>query len=365
MGKAESDGNKQFRCEQCAGEMSFSPGSHTQACSYCGHENHIEVADEEVRELDFHAYLSSVQADEDTYEPVTVHCDGCGATTTLEDNVVSEDCPYCGSNLVHEGGSEKLIKPKSLLPFHVTHDNAQESFKTWLKSLWFAPNALKKRARAENKMAGVYVPYWTYDCQAYTHYRGERGDYYHVTETYRTTVNGKSVTRTRQKRKTRWTHVSGSVWDRFDDVLVLASRSLPKRYTEKLEPWDLQNLVPYQDDYLSGFRAESYQVDLEEGFVEAKEVMHEKIVSTIHRDIGGDRQRIHSTTTRHDDLTFKHILLPVWVSAYRYADKSYRFLINARTAEVQGERPYSWIKITLAILFVIAVIIGIIAATHS
>jgi hypothetical protein len=231
--------------------------------------------------------------------------------------------------------------------------------------LWFAPNALKKRARAENKMSGVYVPYWTYDCQAYTRYHGERGDHYYVTETYRTTVNGKSVTRTRQKRKTRWTRVSGTVWDNFNDVLVLASRSLPKRYTEKLEPWDLRNLVPYQDDYLSGFRTESYQVDLEEGFVEAKEIMHEKILSTIHGDIGGDRQRVHNMTTRHDDLTFKHILLPVWVSAYRYANKSYRFLINARTAEVQGERPYSWVKITLAILFVIAVIAGIILATHS
>jgi Zn finger protein HypA/HybF involved in hydrogenase expression len=128
MGETESSDNKQFRCEQCGGEMSFSPGNHTQACGYCGHENRIDVVDEDVRELDFHAYLSSAQTGEDTYEPVTIHCDGCGATTTLEDNVVSEDCPYCGSNLVHKGGSEKLLKPKSLLPFHVTHDSAQESF---------------------------------------------------------------------------------------------------------------------------------------------------------------------------------------------------------------------------------------------
>ncbi|MBV9774716.1 MAG: hypothetical protein JO040_12240, partial [Gemmatimonadetes bacterium] len=78
-------------------------------------------------------------------------------------------------------------------------------------------------------------------------------------------------------------------------------------------------------------------------------------------DIGGDEQRIHSTDTRYDDVTFKHILLPVWISAYRYREKVYRRLVNARTGEVQGERPWSWIKIALLVLFVAAlVIVGVV-----
>ncbi|HRA24683.1 MAG TPA: hypothetical protein PLK52_14030, partial [Usitatibacteraceae bacterium] len=63
------------------------------------------------------------------------------------------------------------------------------------------------------------------------------------------------------------------------------------------------------------------------------------------RDIGGDQQRIHSVSTRYSGVKFKHVLLPVWISAYRYRDKAYRFLINGQTGEVSGESPKSWWKI--------------------
>ena len=35
-------------------------------------------------------------------------------------------------------------------------------------------------------------------------------------------------------------------------------------------------------------------------------------------DIGGDRQRIHAIDTDVRNVTFKHILLPVWMAAYKY-----------------------------------------------
>ena len=114
---------------------------------------------------------------------------------------------------------------------------------------------------------------------------------------------------------------------------------------DRLEPWGLSDLVPYQSQYLSGFRAESYQVGLEEGFNEARKQMDGPIRDSIRSDIGGDEQRIQSMRSSFSDITFKHILLPVWISAYRYRNKSFRFLVNARTGEVQGERPWSWMKI--------------------
>jgi hypothetical protein len=40
----------------------------------------------------------------------------------------------------------------------------------------------------------------------------------------------------------------------------------------------------------------------------------------------------------------------VWITAYRFRQTVYRVLVNARTGEVQGERPWSWIKITLFVL---------------
>ena len=97
-------------------------------------------------------------------------------------------------------------------------------------------------------------------------------------------------------------------------------------------------------------------MDIVEGLGMAKEQMVPVIRTTIHRDIGGDEQRIYTMNTSYNNITFKHILLPIWISSYRYKDKLYRFLINGQTGEVQGERPYSTIKIILAVLAVIAVI---------
>ncbi len=354
---------KRFPCRSCGAKLTFDPTADSLTCEYCGHVNPIPKSEEQIQELDLLAHLSQTYQDEPATETPTITCDACAAEFSFSGDQSSGQCPFCGSNVVHESGSTRKIKPKSLLPFAVNRDQAYGFFQQWLGKLWFAPNALKQYARSKtNKLAGMYVPYWTYDAKTTTFYRGQRGDDYYVTRTYTTTVNGKRVTRTRRVRKTRWTYVTGTVWVDFDDILVLASRSLPRQYTEKLEPWDLQNLQPYQDEYLAGYSAESYQVTLEEGFGEARSIMEDGIRAEIRRDIGGDHQRIHQTKTQYDGLTFKHILLPVWVSAYRFRDKVFRFLVNARTGEVQGERPWSWVKISLlaaAILVVIAVCVWV------
>ena len=124
-------------------------------------------------------------------------------------------------------------------------------------------------------------------------------------------------------------------------MLVLASTSLPKKFTYALEPWDLSALEPYSPEYLAGFRAEGYSVELKDGFTEARAYMDRVIERDVKFDIGGDRQHIHQLDTKLGDLTFKHILLPVWLAAYMDRDKTYHFVVNGRTGQVQGERPYS------------------------
>ncbi len=212
------------------------------------------------------------------------------------------------------------------------------------------------RAAESNGVKGVYIPAWTYDSNTETDYTGERGVDYQETETYTDYENGKPVTRTRTVTKTRWYPVRGHVRNTFQDVLVLASESLPRKHADKLAPWDLKNLTPYTDDYLSGFVAESYQIDLPHGFDRAREIMEPTIRQTICSDIGGDHQRIGSTNTAYNDIKFEHLLLPIWISAYRYLEKTYQFLVNARTGEVQGERPWSVWKIVLLVVTILAVI---------
>jgi hypothetical protein len=110
---------------------------------------------------------------------------------------------------------------------------------------------------------------------------------------------------------------------------------------------------------LAGFKAQRYQVELADGFEKAKEVMGAEIQEVVRKDIGGDEQRIYRIQTEYSAETFRHLLLPVWIGAYRFQGKVYQVLVNARTGDVQGERPYSVIKITLlsaAILLVVIVL---------
>lgn len=347
---------RQFKCKQCGARLEFAPGEQALVCPYCTARNEIEAPAAPVGELDFEAALARAEDAAVTHEVLTVKCKECGAESTLPPNVTSAPCPFCGSGLVSTAESRKAIKPGAVLPFHVKREQAGAAFAKWIAKLWFAPSDLRRLAKVEGTLNGVYVPYWTYDCDTTTDYVGQRGEVYYTTETYTTTVNGRPQVRTRQVRHVRWYPASGRVSNSFDDVLVRATTSLPAKQLDALEPWDLANLVPYRDEYLSGFRTDSYQVDLAGGFTAAQAIMEPRILATIRADIGGDEQRILSWQAEYRDITFKHVLFPVWISAYRYRSKIYRLLVNARTGEVQGERPWSVAKIAGLVLAVIAAI---------
>lgn len=336
-----------FPCKGCGADLKFAPGSTELICPYCGSRETIAGPSETVEELDFHAALSEAEKESVTEERLSARCPACGAETTLDPNLASALCPYCGGQLDGRSQSVRVFRPKSLLPFVVKKEEAHKRFRDWISGLWFAPGTLKKNAQS-GSLQGIYLPYWTFDSSVTTRYTGQRGTYYYVTETYTETVNGRSVTKQRQVRRTRWTDVSGVVKNLFDDVLVQAASSLPQDKVEKLEPWDLEQLVPYQNEYIAGFKCQNYSVGLPDAFKQATVKMMEEVRVTVQRDIGGDEQRVGRLSPDFQNITFKHILLPVWLSAYRHGEKVFRFLINARTGEVQGERPWSWAKILLA-----------------
>ena len=352
----ETEGVRQFPCTQCGAKVEFAPGTDALACPYCG--NHVEIAasDQAIEEHDFlEAASASLGDGAETEEVSSVRCQSCAALVEPSPSHEAFPCPYCGSSIVATAKSQRLLKPQALLPFKIPRGRATELFRSWIIGLWFAPNALKQMARLEGRLQGLYTPYWTYDADTVSRYTGQRGDNYTVTRTRTVTRDGKRVTETYQDTEIRWRPASGTVRRDFDDMLVCGSKSLPRDLAEALEPWDLGNLTPYADEYLSGFLAERYQIDVKGGWIRATERMDDVIRHDVERDIGGDHQRIHSLDTRHSEITFKHVLLPMWICSYRYRDKIYRFLVNARTGEVQGQRPWSWVKITLTALVAIAI----------
>ncbi|MBI2721132.1 MAG: hypothetical protein HYX39_03045 [Bacteroidetes bacterium] len=348
-----------IKCKNCGADLKFAAGSQSLNCGYCNTNNEIIIPETVIAENDFNYFLDQHAALNEQQTLSTVKCDSCGASTTLAPNVTSSNCPYCDTPQVIKNASTcSVIKPAYMLPFKIVRNDAKNEFIKWVNSLWFAPNKLKDYAKSSaEKLKGVYMPYWTYDTNTDSTYYGLRGEYYYETQSYRD-ANGN--VQTRQVQRTAWFPASGTVNNSFDDLLVCASNSLPQKLVSELEPWDLPELVSYNDKFLAGFITESYQTQLKEGFEIAKGNMQAAIKTSVKSDIGGDVQQIQSLNTNYNDIKFKHILLPLWISAYRYNNKVYRFTVNARTGEVQGERPYSAIKIFFFVLAILAILgIGI------
>jgi DNA-directed RNA polymerase subunit RPC12/RpoP len=362
LSKAPPKG-KLFPCLNCGAKVEFDPRERALKCPYCGHTTAVEGNGGAVEERDFNEYASKLvkgRAGGIAGRSTQVKCSGCGATVLLEDKVVTDECPFCGTHLKNEPEAvEGMIPPESLIPFRLDLRAARGAFEKWLSGLWFAPSALKNLANL-GQLTGVYVPYWTYDAMTYTKYTGMRGDDYQETEYYtERDANGNEVQKSRTVTRTNWYPVSGEVQHFFDDVLVCGSKTIKEHLIDGMAPWETGELEPFQDAFLAGLKTERYAVDLKQGLRVAKEKMQPVIEQLIREDIGGDHQRITGTDTRYLGVTFKHCLLPVWVAHYRFSDKLFHILINGRTGKVSGERPYSFWKI-FGLVAIIVLVIGLI-----
>ena len=364
--------SRELPCRNCGASLTFQPGMGRLVCPFCGAENEIEGsgrsvspwgvrtgADTGVTELDFENALKTLsQAGEsEAEETATLRCPGCGAEVSMDATTLADECPFCATPLARAPKqTHRHPKVQAVLPFALDQREAKARMMGWLSSLWFAPNKLKQYARAGRPLSGVYLPHYTYDAIGDADYHGQRGDAYYVTRTR--TVNGKM--QSYQERRIRWRPVSGHVRHVFDDVLVPASENAGAGQPEYGgRSWDLAALEAYRTDYLAGFRAEVPTLSLEDGFVRAQQVMENALADDVRADIGGDEQRITSMQARYSDITFKHVLLPVWLASYRFGNRAWQVVVNGRTGEARGERPYSKIKIAIAVVLGVIVLVAV------
>jgi ribosomal protein S27E len=351
--------------------MQFDPASGGMKCPFCGQTQALPAPADGER-VPSHGYDEFVAAGAPKLQPLTsqaleVNCDGCGSVVAFEPPDVAGICPFCGAAMVAQPkAADPLIAPDALLPCKVPKEQAAGEIKQWLQSRWFAPNALKRFARPQG-INGVYLPFWDYDSDTDSRYTGARGKHYYETEYYtEQDNNGRTVQRERQVMRTAWYPCAGEVSRHFEGVLVAASKAVHESKLDGLQPWDLQAMRPYEPAYISGFKAQRYQLELPDGLQKAKGVMGRAIADDVRRDIGGDEQRIDNVQTLYANVMFRHLLLPVWIGAYRFRDKVYQVAVNARTGEVQGERPYSKAKIVglVAAIFLFIVLLLVLKGSH-
>jgi DNA-directed RNA polymerase subunit RPC12/RpoP len=349
-----------FSCKQCGASLVFNLDVGALRCEYCGFVNKITVEDKVIVEHNFKEAIETIEKNKSLkpLEDFTAKCPKCAGEFKIKSYQRTTTCPYCRTPVLTNIDAFYDLHPESILPFKISRKIAKKNFRKWIGSLWFAPNDLKKCFDSE-KFEAIYLPFWTYDANTTTYYTGQRGDIYYVDVQKEVIVNGVRELKTVREQRIDWSFAAGVVHRFFDDILIGASKSVSRILIDELAPWDLENLVAYEDEFLSGYESETYQVALDYGFKEAGKKMEVIIREDVKRDIGGDRQRIDSLKTHYNNVTFKYILLPMYKSEFKYSGKKYEIVINARSGKVSGDRPYSYVKIFFIVFIFLLIFIAL------
>ena len=355
--KTEKETDK--KCPSCGGVMEFNPSNGKMACPYCGYEEEIQVEHKEfvAQELDF----STVGDDDASCDwgtaTKTVICKSCGAETVYDVNEMANVCPYCGSNQVMAQESSKVMAPGGVVTFQISAKEASERFREWIGRKFFCPKLAKDSAKPK-AFKGLYTPFWTFDSNTKSTYTAEYG------------IDRVEEDKDGEKHTiTDWYRTSGKYKRFFDDLLISASSKQNEQMLEGLEPYDTTKAVEYKPEYMAGFAAEKYSVKVKDAWEKAKK----KIQSMLRRDVeekiqherACDHVRDVRINTVHEDVTYKYLLLPVWISSFQYKDKVYHFMINGQTGKVSGETPISWIKVAIVTAVVIAAAVIIYKAVNA
>jgi len=322
------------------------------ACASCRSEYDLQTLSDNVKENDFNSYLAREKATVPFEGLAMAVCQKCGMEISFPGTQFAAVCPMCGSTQIATEKQHSGIPPDGVIPFKIDKNDAQEKFRVWVKSLWFAPNDFRRRY-GEGGLLGMYLPFWTYNACAISSYRGRGGRNRFVRDS-----------RGRTRTVTDWFPVQGVVSASFDDVQICASPKKEHHIIEGILPYGTtSSTLPFSSGYLSGYYAEVYKVKANEGFESAKGKMEEELRRLAARDIRRrfDLAEVHSLSTKYSNVTYKHVLLPLWSSAFGYKDKTYNYAVNGETGKVSGSRPYSVVKITLAVMTVVIALIGVLS----
>lgn len=349
MNIVETKDETDKKCPQCGGVMDFNPTTNNLKCPYCDYEEAIELdADSptEAEELDF--YTAEHTANKDWgVETKTVLCEACGAESVYDALQTSGVCPFCGSNQVMEAHEQDTIAPGGVVPFKINDKQAAEYFQKWIKRQFFCPKLAKESAKPQN-FKGIYLPYWTFDSKTVSAYRGEYG-----IDKQKRRANGETYT------ETTWYNTHGTHREFIDDELIFAGKQQSEIILKKLEPFDTKDNKPYKPEYIAGFVSERYSIGLKDAWEKAKVSILAKLKRHIERDIrhehNADHVRKVSLNTNFSDITYKYLLLPVWISTFKYNDQVYQFMVNGQTGKVSGNTPISIPKVILTIVAVILI----------
>lgn len=334
-----------MKCPACGADMIYDAESGKLLCEHCGTQKEIESKTSE--ELDFERLLTDKGGWDESH---VFRCENCGAQEVLDKNEIAKQCPFCGATNIVETSELPDIRPNAVVPFRVALKDAATAVKTWVRKRIFAPQKFRKSAKPE-KMKGVYMPSFSFDSQTHSYYTAVLGKHYYVTRR----VNGRTV----QEQRTRYFTVSGNYEMFFDDVLIQASGTINQKSLNKLQPFQTNDSREYTKEYLSGYTATQNTKSGLECWEEAKGVIGNRLQSAILSQYVYDVVSSFRISTQYSGITFKYILLPVYVGHCKWHTKIYNFFVNGLNGKVTGKAPISPLKVFITVLIAAGVIVGL------
>ena len=334
------------KCPTCGANLVYSPEKRKLECPFCGNAVDVDLT-EYAEEIPFANILGGAA---DWGETRVFTCANCGARTIISDKEIAPVCPSCGTPGVIDESDITGLRPNAVLPFLIDKPTAAERFKAWVKRKFFAPGKYKKSARPE-QIAGNYFPAFTFDSDTFTSYRGRLGKYYYVT----VRRNGKTY----RQQRVRYFDIGGTYSLFFNDVLVYANESRDEKHLAALLPFATDQAQKYNEDFIYGFGAAQYDKDGTVCWGEAQEKMRGAIRRAILSQYTYDVVASLDMNVSYGKVTYKYMLLPVYIGHSKYRDKLYNFFVNGQSGKVAGKTPVSPVKVTLVALLGAAVLAGL------
>ena len=251
-------------------------------------------------------------------------CDGCGASMSYDASAGSLRCPFCGSEKLSQQKDTKTLRPTGVIPFHISQDDALEKMRGWLGQSFWRPSDLAQAASV-TKMTAVYVPYWVFQAWTLSYWTADSG-------------------RTPPGTRASWYPVSGEHRGAYSGLLVGASGALAPNETSAICPFDLAAKVDVAAVDLENAIVEQFRVQRKYARPQARVGFEQLVREACSGQVPGKARNLH-VNMRLEGLSSEPVLLPVWMMAYTYQDRLFRFLVNGQTGRATGEAPLSYKKI--------------------
>lgn len=324
----------EYKCPCCNAGLKFGEKTQKMTCEFCGNEFDLETVQEYSDTLrdstDSFQWERSDAADWTEQEKEDLRsfiCPACGGELTTDSQTAATFCPFCGNPAVLGTRVSGGLKPEGVLPFQKSREDAEQAFAQMCKGKPLLPNDFTATHRIE-KITGIYVPFWLYDCSAD-----------HQTRFRATRVHSWSDAHYIYTR-TDYFLLSRSAKAAFSGIPMDGSLKLDDAIMESIEPFDYSQMVPFDTAYLSGFFADKYNVPAEDG----QERIRQRAGSTVDRLIAQSLDGFATAVPVHEQKDIRHskaryVLLPVWMLYTQYRDQTYIFAMNGQTGKMTGTFP--------------------------